>query len=104
MTSGGPEPTSWIFMPSSISQRLAGLERVLHPLLRLALGHQAHERFAFEIQEMLLAHHRRVGEIASRHDGCQLATDQRVVIADATRAPRQMDAELERRQHRITAD
>ena len=40
----------------------------------------------------------------SGHDRRQLAADQRVVVADAARAPGQVHAELQRRRHGVAAD
>ena len=40
---------------------------------------------------------------SARHDRRELAPDERVVIADASRAPGEMDAELQRREHRVAA-
>ena len=56
-----PEINHLIQAPKpSVSQRLSGLERVLDAFQRLALAHQAHERFALEIQQVLLGHGRGV--------------------------------------------
>ena len=41
---------------------------------------------------------------AAGEDVRQRAADDRVVIADAAGAPREVDAELERRQHAVAAD
>ena len=41
------------------------------------------------------------GAIAAGEDPRQLAADERVVIADAAGAPREVDAELQRRQHAL---
>src|SRR5687768_3240817 len=124
MTIGGPDPTATMFIANSqlptpnsqlgsyqplttnhqlVPQRLSGLERVLDPLLRLALRHQAQERLSLQIEQLLLRDGRRMWERSSRHDRRQLATDEGIVIADACGAPRQVDAELERRAHAVAA-
>ena len=69
---------------------------MLNPLLRLALGDEAEKRLALEVEQPLLGDRRRMRDISSRHDRGQLAADQRIVIADAPGAPREMHAELER--------
>ena len=44
------------------------------------------------------------GSDSARHDRRELPADQRVVIADAARAPGEVNAELQRREHRVAAD
>ena len=58
-----------------------------------ALAAQADKRLAFEIQQMLLAHRRRVRQGAAGENAGQLSSDERVVVADAPGAPRQVHAE-----------
>src|SRR5687768_8756172 len=99
--SGGPVPASWMFMRRSrscclVAKRLPRLERVLHPLERLPLGHKAQKRHPLEIEQMLFAHGRRVRKVPARHDPGQRAADQGIVVADAAGAPGEMDAKLQR--------
>src|SRR5262245_32781905 len=100
-TSGGPLPRSTIL--NSVPQRLAGFERVLHALERLALAAQFQERLALEIEQMLLADGRLMGQRAAGEHVRQRASDERVVIADSATAPGQMDAELERGEQAVAA-
>ena len=60
-----------------------------------ALAAQAHERFPFEVEQILLADLRRVGEVAAGHDAGDLPRDQRIVIADPSTAQCQVDAQIE---------
>ena len=46
----------------------------------------------------------RVGKRSAGHDRRERSADQRIVIADASGAPREVDAELQRRKDRIAAD
>src|SRR5918993_1321377 len=101
-TSGGPVPASWMF--TSVPQRLARLQGVLHPFLGLPLADQTHEGFAFEVEQMLFADSGRMRHVATSHDRRQLASDECVVIADAPGPPREMDAQLQGREDRIAAD
>src|SRR3954463_14645865 len=45
-----------------------------------------------------------MGERSPGHDRRELAADERIVVADAAGAPGEVDPELERCEHRITAD
>src|SRR6476620_2603249 len=101
-TTGGPVPRSMTCI--SVTQRLAGLQCVLDALLGLPLANQAQESFAFQVEQVLRAKPRRVRNPASSHDHGQRASDQGVVVADAPGPPREVNAELERRQHRVTPD
>jgi len=65
---------------------------VLDAFLSLPFGNEAEKSFALEIQQVLFADRRRVGQRAAGHDGRELSADERIVIADATGAPREMDA------------
>ena len=89
---------------SLVSQRLSGLQRVLNALERLALAAQLEKRLALEVQEVLLADRRLMRQRAAGQDVGERAADDRVVIADPAGAPGEVDAELDRRQHRLAAD
>ena len=85
-------------------KRLARLERVLDPLERLALAEQAQKRLALEIEQVLLAHRRRVRQVAAGEDVGELAADERIVIRSPAGAPREVNAKLQRRAERRATD
>src|SRR5262245_12446961 len=100
-TIGFPDPRSNInaSFVASIPQRLPGLQRVRDALQGLALAAEAEERFTLQVEHLLLVERRRVREVAAGEDPGELASDRGVVIADAAGAPREVDAELQRREH-----
>src|SRR5256885_7622863 len=87
-----------------IAQRLPGLQRVLDALQRLPLAAQLQERFALEVEQVLLGDGRLVRQRAAGDHVRERASDDRVVIADAAGAPREVDAELQRGEHALAAD
>src|SRR5690242_18307 len=101
-------PTAYCLLPTAychlIPKRLAGFQRVLNALERLRLADEAEERFALEIEQLLLGHRRRMRQRSARHDRRQLPADERVVIADAARSPREVNPELQRREDAVAAD
>src|SRR5438876_515527 len=101
-TSGSPLPRSIISI--SVPERLASLQCVLNPLESLALAAELEHRLALEIEQILLAHGSRMGQRSAGHDERERAADQRVVVADSSGTPSQMEAELQRCQHRVAAD
>src|SRR5688572_26425870 len=102
MTMGGPFPRSTIFM-ASVSQRPSGLQGVLNALLGPALAHEAEERLALEIKQLLFGDRRRMRQHSSSHDGGERPADLRVVVANPAGPPRKVDAQLQRGQHRVAA-
>src|SRR5438552_9529820 len=88
----------------SVSQRFSGFQRVLNPFERFPFAAQLQKRFALEVEQMLFADQRLVGQRPARQYVCQCSSDQRVVIADAAGAPREMYAEFERGQDALAAD
>src|SRR5438093_270075 len=108
-TSGGRLPRSTRstdpkLLISSVSQRLPGLQRVLNALERLALPAQLQKRFALEIEQIQFADRRLVRQRAAGNHVCERAADRRVVIADASGAPGEMHAKLQRGEHAVAAD
>src|SRR5690349_10986344 len=98
-TSVGPLPCSWSCMPSdsrSVPQRLPRLQSVTDAFERLRLPAELQERLTLQIEQVLFAHNRLMRKRAARQHERESATDQRIVIADAARSPREMHAELER--------
>ena len=63
---------------------------------RLRLTAEAEERFALEIEQVLLADVSRVRHVAAGHDVRQRAADARVVFTDTSGARGQMNADVER--------
>src|SRR6516162_9893304 len=102
-TSAGPLPCS-MNGRISIPQRFARLERVLDALKGLSLAAELEERLALEIQQLLLADGGLVRERSAGETPRQRPADQRVVIADAARAPRQVDTQFQRGQKAVAAD
>src|SRR5688500_10873229 len=96
MTRTGVPPPRSTSLITLITQRLARFQRVLDALLCLPLAEETQECLALEIQQLLLGDDRRMRQRASSHDGGQLPADQRVVIADAPGAPRQVNAKFQR--------
>src|SRR5688500_5994138 len=101
-TSGDPDP--WSNTVPSVAKRLAGFQHVGNPLHRLSLAAEAEERLALEVEHLLFRQRRRMREVAAGEDPRQLAADHRVVIADPPRAPGEVHAELQRREHAFAAD
>src|SRR5687767_11793201 len=100
----GPVPRSkirvvFMAMSASIPQRLAGLQRVRDAFLRLPFSAQAEERLPLQIEQLLLRHGPAGCEPAAGEDLRELPSDERIVIADASAAPREVDTELQRREH-----
>src|SRR5471032_1791577 len=89
---------------SSVPQRLAGFERVLNPLERLALAAELQKRLALEIEQVLFRDGRLMRQRSARQNPRERPADERVVIADASGTPGQMDAELERGLQAVAAD
>src|SRR3954468_13907338 len=77
---------------------------MLNSLERLSLAAQFQERFALQIEEVLFADRRLMRQRAAGEDVGERAADDRVVIADPSGAPGEMDAELQRREQRFAAD
>src|SRR5215207_7656100 len=82
----------------SIPQRFAGLEGMGDPFLRFSLAAQAEEGLALQIQQVLLALGGRRRSIQTGQNPGELAADQRIVLADPSSAPGEVDAELQRRE------
>src|SRR5262245_47920514 len=77
------------FGPASlVPQRFTRFQRVLNPLLRFPLSHELQKRLALEVEQMLLGHRRRMAQGAAPHHRGQRAADQRIVVANPTRAER----------------
>src|SRR5947207_2372640 len=105
-TSGVPDPLSTIVtrprgfdVIGSVPQWFAGLERVLNAIERFALAAQLQKRLTLQIQQILLAHGGLMGERSARENRRERASDQRVVVADASGAPRQMNTQLQSCEH-----
>src|SRR5207344_1101460 len=93
----GPErPARAPAVPSSIPQRLAGFQRVLNPLERLPFAAQLQKRLPLQIEQVLFADGRLMGQRAASENIGERASDDGVVIADAAGAPREVDTQLER--------
>src|SRR5687767_5684940 len=95
-------PVTWL--PPLVPQRFPRLQRMVNPLLRLALADQAQERLPLEVEQVLFRDGRRVRERSACHDRCQRAADQGVVVADASAAPGQVHAKLQGGEHAIAPD
>src|SRR6185503_7756974 len=83
---------------------LPGLQRVLNPFQRLALARQLQERFTLEVEQVLFTHHCLVRQRAAGEDIRQRTADDGIVLADPPAAQREVNAELERRQHAVSTD
>src|SRR6185369_17701406 len=104
-TIGSPEPRSMMFSTSTlVPQWFSGFQRVLNAFLRLPFGNKAQKRLAFQIQQILLGKCCGVGKRSTRHDRRELPANERVVIADASGTPGEMDAEFQRREDGVTPD
>src|SRR5215831_7076613 len=102
-TSGGPSPSSNAFR-ISIPQRFARLERVLDPFERLSLAAEPEESLALEIQQLLFVDGGLVWERSAGENPRQRPADDRVVVADAAGAPREVHAELQRGEKAVASD
>src|SRR5215204_4943476 len=71
-----PAPCTLHLAPSSVPERLPRLQRMLDALERLAFAQQAEERLTLKVEQVLLAHRRRVGQRAAAEDVRQLVPDQ----------------------------
>src|ERR1035437_6434104 len=69
-------------MASSIPQRLAVLQHVLHAFLRLRVAAETQKRFPFQIQQILLRDALRAGEPSAAQHVCQLLADHAIVLGD----------------------
>src|SRR3954470_14510245 len=87
-----------------VPERLAGFQCVLDALERLALATQFQERFALQIEEVLLADRRLVRQCAAGKNVGQRAADDRVVVANPPAAPGEMDPELQGGEHGVAAN
>src|SRR5258708_3983380 len=101
-TIGAPRPRSMTCI--SVAQRLSGLEGVLDSFERLALAAEFQKRFALQIEEIRFADRRLMRQRPAREDIRQRAADEGVVIGDATGAPGEMHAEVERGADGLAAD
>ena len=89
---------------ASVPQRLSGFQRVLNALERLPLAAQLQEGFALEVEQYCSPTIVCTRQRAARQHHGERAADDRIVIADSSSAPRQMNAELERRSDAFAAD
>src|SRR5207244_7691 len=111
-TSAGPEPCSTTFTKSpshqvtiySIPQRLPCLQSVLNPFERFSLAAELEERFAFEVEQILLANRCRVRQGAAGHHECEGSADDRIMIADPAGPPGEVDSKLQRSEHSVAAN
>src|SRR5438067_9355328 len=101
-TSGVPWPCSTI--TRSVPQRLSRLQCVLNPFQCLALAAQLQERLALEIEQVLLGYRGLLRQRSAREHIRERPADGRIVIGDPAGAPREMDAEFQRREHAVAAD
>src|ERR1035438_3755871 len=82
----------------SVSQRLSGLQHVLHAFLRLALAAQAEEGLPLQIQQVLFGDGLTAGQGSAAQYVCQFLSYHGIVIRDVIGLPRQIDAGLEQRE------
>src|SRR5436190_8975320 len=95
---------SWTGDPRLVPKRLAGLERVLNSLERLALSAELQKCLALEVEQILFGHGRLMRQRPARQNPRKRAAQQGIVIADAAGAPREMHAQLQRRLQIVAAD
>src|SRR5579871_3518721 len=81
---------------ASVPQRLSCLEGMRDALLRLALAAQGNERFALQIQKILLADELRRGELAAGQNVPQLARDLGVIFGNISAAQHHVHRQLGR--------
>src|SRR5437762_6538070 len=86
-TSGGKAATDDL-----VSERLARLQHMRDPILRLARANQRKKSFAFQIEKVLLGYFRGVIQIAARQNARQLLANQCVVIRNIARSLHQVNA------------
>src|SRR3954463_14536309 len=90
----GPDPFS---ITRSVPQGLACLQSKRDPVLRFLFAAQAEKRFAFQVQQRILGDCRAMRHVSSGHYPCELAADQGVMVTDAARAMREVNAKREGR-------
>src|SRR5689334_12485450 len=88
----------------SVPQRLSGLQRERNPRLCFRLAAQTEKGFSFESQQVVFCRMRGVGEVAARENPCEFPANQRVVIADAGRAMREVNTQSQHSKEVSAAD
>src|SRR5688572_22410972 len=86
-------PTSIL---SLIAQRLPCLQGVRDAFQRLRFPTEAEERLALEIKNLILRKRCRMRHVAARQNPGEFAADDRVVLADAASAKRQVHTQRQR--------
>src|SRR4051812_2428218 len=97
----GPDPFS---ITRSVPQGLACLQSKRDPVLGFLLAAQAEKRFAFQVQQRIFGDRRSMRHVSSGQHPCELSADEGVMVADAARAMREVDAKRERRKLIWSAD
>src|SRR5207244_3358976 len=82
----------------SVPQHLPRLQRVLNALERFPLATELQKRLTLQVEQILLADGALMRKRAAGKYGCERPADERVVIADLSGAPGQVDSELQRGQ------
>src|SRR5207237_6692044 len=82
----------------SVSQRLAGFERVLDPFERFGFTAQAQEHFAFEVHNVLLGNELERSEIAAAENVGEFGANLLIVITNLPACLHLVENHLECRQ------
>ena len=69
---------------------------MLNPLERLSFAAQLQKRLPLQIEQVLFADGRLMGQCAACENVGERSSDDGIVIADAAGAPREVDTQLER--------